>query len=514
MKEGFLALDYHIKVIVEPSTVYILELINKFQVPVKAGASLGFVLIKSDPSGAEVTVNGEVTGAETPFQKPLQPGQYSYSLSKQLYKTYSGTFIITAGKTTTVENKLVANFGSLSIQTQPEGGADIYLDDKLVEEKSPTVLEQLPTGSHTVVIKKKLFESITREIEIQSGQTFRLDVSLQPTFGEINITALTGVEIWIDQQQVGTGSYTGRLLKGVHLIEAKKQYHYDFSETVTVEVGKTHTENITLIPRTGILTIMSDPPEAKVILDGINKGKTPLILEEVLIGPHTLLLTKKGHQEIRRQFELQEQKTFAINETLPKVTEKNIVATTPSSSVLNKPNRKDKPLAMGTFTDTRDNQTYKWVKIGNQVWMAENLNYHTGESWCYDQQKRNCKMFGRLYSREVAKNSCPKGWHLPNNEEWIALTDFLGGKDIAGGKMKESGTNIWSSPNTGATNSSGFSALPSGYRSGSGAFFGLLFGSYFWSSTKASGRKLSYDIKTIYTYSFKTSGASLRCIKD
>ena len=316
MKEGFLALDYYIEEVIEPSTVYILELINKFQAPVKAGASLGFVLIKSDPTGAEVKVNEEPTGSRTPFQKPLNPGQYSYELTKHLYLIYTGTFIISAGKTTTVENKLEPNFGTLSIISQPEAGADIYLDNRLLEQKTPALLEQIPSGQHKIVVRKELYETQTQDVEILNGQTTRLSITLYPTFGEIEVTAPKDVEIWIDQQPVGIGSFSGRVLKGIHLIEAKKLNYHDFSETITVDIGKKHLVNIAMTPKTGILTIMTTPPEADVYLDGQPQGISPVILQDILIGQHTLRFSKKGYGETTKLITLLKDQTLEVAEVL------------------------------------------------------------------------------------------------------------------------------------------------------------------------------------------------------
>jgi len=91
----------------------------------------------------------------------------------------------------------------------------------------------------------------------------------------------------------------------------------------------------------------------------------------------------------------------------------------------------------GTFTDERDGKVYKTVKIGNQVWMAENLNCKIGNSWCYDD--KNFQKYGRFYDWNTAMTYCrPKGWHLPTDAEWENLVNFVGGSEVAGKVLKSS----------------------------------------------------------------------------
>jgi uncharacterized protein (TIGR02145 family) len=127
------------------------------------------------------------------------------------------------------------------------------------------------------------------------------------------------------------------------------------------------------------------------------------------------------------------------------------------------------------FTDTRDGKKYLTVKIGGKTWMAENLNYKIGKSWCYDKQNSNCDKYGRLYDFKTALlKACPGGWHLPSSEDWTALVNSVSDKEIDGrGRMKvSSGEEIagrmlksasgWDGNNNG-TDDYGFSAMPGGY---------------------------------------------------
>jgi uncharacterized protein (TIGR02145 family) len=175
-----------------------------------------------------------------------------------------------------------------------------------------------------------------------------------------------------------------------------------------------------------------------------------------------------------------------------------------------------------TFTDARDGKKYKTVKIGNQTWMAENLNFKTDTgSWCYKNKRKNCLKYGRLYNWETATAVCPNGWHLPSDAEWTSLFDYLDGEKVAGGKMKEAGTEYWRSPNRGADNSSGFTALPGGYRDyDDGSFHSLGYNASYWSSTEYGGtdawdRALVYGSASMGRYYFsKMYDFSVRCLKD
>ncbi len=167
---------------------------------------------------------------------------------------------------------------------------------------------------------------------------------------------------------------------------------------------------------------------------------------------------------------------------------------------------------------TYSGQTYKTVVIGEQTWMAENLNYNpgTGNSTCYDNQPSNCTAYGRLYNWATAMGVCPTGWHLPSDAEWTTLTDYAGGSSTAGTKLKA--TTGWYS-NSG-TDTYGFSALPGGYGYSDGYFYFAGSRGYWWSATEYNSYG-AWRRDMLYYYSFVGRGNSdksylfsVRCLKD
>ncbi len=189
-----------------------------------------------------------------------------------------------------------------------------------------------------------------------------------------------------------------------------------------------------------------------------------------------------------------------------------------------------------------DGNVYKAVKIGSQIWMAENLKttkYNNGDTigttypstldisgettpkyqWAHGGDENNVITYGRLYTWYAITDSrhvCPFGWHVPSDAEWDTLTSYLATNQ--GSKLKEAGTTHWKSPNTAATNETGFTALPGNGRSETGTYNTIGQSGYWWTSkgtTTANTRSMYYNSTTV-TYGFGNSskGFSVRCIKD
>lgn len=213
---------------------------------------------------------------------------------------------------------------------------------------------------------------------------------------------------------------------------------------------------------------------------------------------------------------------------------------------------KDSP--ENSVTDIDGNE-YRTVRIGSQVWMAEDLKttrFNDGtaipqvtrtEEWAslttpaftwYNNDALNGEEYGALYNWYAVGTGklCPLGWHVPSDQEWNELVSVYESNSRAGGALKEAGTDHWRNPNTGATNESGFTALPGGYRSYNGTFNLLRASGYWWSNTESSWFgaggtsgdtasntvifwNLRYKERDLYRFiSEKSNGFCVRCLMD
>ena len=289
-------------------------------------------------------------------------------------------------------------------------------------------------------------------------------------------------------------------------------------------------------------------------------GEAPLTIRDLLVGDHNLTINKAGYATINKKITITENQELDIYETLSSGSDVVVKETKPPTITTQQEESAD------SFTDARDGNTYKIVKIGNQVWMAENLKYlpsvvgpstgsnttpyyyvygYNGTSVTSAKSTSNYKTYGVLYNWPAAMNGarsstanpsgvqgiCPTGWHLPSDAELKQLEMYLGMSQKEanekawrgtneGGKLKEAGTSHWKSPNEGVTNESGFTVLPGGFRSEHVVFSSIGINGSLWSATEyndthAWSRDMTYDFSKVYRISYyKELGRSVRCLRD
>jgi uncharacterized protein (TIGR02145 family) len=517
-----------------------------------------WLVINSKPEGASVIIEETMVGT-TPFSRKYPEGTYTYRIEYPKYHPDAGKVTL-QGERKTLEVNLKPKFGSVSITSKPENGMMIYLNEENTGKTTPATLTEVTSGEQTVKLMSQWYMAQAKRITVLDNQTTRVDFTMEPSFSEITITTNPTADIFIDGARKGSGTYSERMLPGVYTVKAELAKHHPDQRQLTVMASKPQAIALNLKPQTGNLDVASTPFDAAITIDGKAYGTTPNTIKNLLVGTYTLTLTKQGYGTVTKTITIAEGKTTDINETLPSGMEVTIastpsgaqlwvngvsVGTTPYKATLGFGSHNLKLVngkkevtetinvtqggktgwefdvaefpPTGTFTDSRDGKKYRYVTIGTQVWLAENLAYKpsSGNYWMYDNNSSNAAKYGYLYDWQTAKNVCPTGWHLPSDSEWTQITDFVGSNP--GTKLKaKSG---WSSNGNG-NDDSGFSALPGGSRYGSGDFVSVGYNGYWWSSTESDaalawGRSMLYNLGGVYRYSLsKRRGFSVRCLRD
>ncbi|MHC1704134.1 MAG: FISUMP domain-containing protein [Tenuifilaceae bacterium] len=289
--------------------------------------------------------------------------------------------------------------------------------------------------------------------------------------------------------------------------------------------------------QTGHIQIVSDPG-ITVFLDGIYKGKTNadmggLVIETVSMGSHNIKLVKEGFKPQEENIVIKTGEVFLIKakDFVAKSHQEinaSIPIENPSSEKTIQADTNSTTQPDGTtdlFTDPRDGKTYKSVKIGSQIWMAENLSYKpsSGLSWAYDNDQSNIAKYAYMYDWQTAKNACPMGWHLPSNAEVKELRSFVGKN--GGNKLKAKSSynrkfGMAKNFNPNGTDDYGFSVLAGGLRNLLGRFDGIGEFCCYWTSDEKYADDAFYYFFSFSNYILvdehidKRSGLYVRCIKD
>lgn len=253
----------------------------------------------------------------------LENGTYNYTISAQDYHDLRGTFTV-AGTKVEKELRLNPAYGWLSvIGGSLEGGA-VYVDNKLVGT-APIKEFKLSSGEHQIRIIKELYKPYIETVTIRDNQTTNCTPSLAADFANVYITAPEGADIWINGNQKGSGSWSGKLAAGVYLFEARKAGYKSSSMSQTISTSSA-TQNYTLpapTPIVGSLIVQGTPVMADVTVDGKSVGRLPLSLDNLLIGSHNVAVSKDGYAAHTQSITIAEGKTATITVALKKQTEQS-----------------------------------------------------------------------------------------------------------------------------------------------------------------------------------------------
>lgn len=310
--------DYIYSLPIEKATVYELVLTTgKVITTVDETIATKFLIITTNPAGADVFINNQHKG-QTPFQKEMAEGEYSYRIAKDLYYPTAGKINLNSAKDKEeIDLQLKPNFGFAQISSRPEEGMTVTLDGKVLAQTTPLKTDTLRSGKHSITVSKSLFHSQTKEILITDNQTTALEFVLVPAFGALNIETKpeSGATISMDGKPTShTTPYKfERLVSGEHTISLRKEWFEPKIIRVKIEDGVELKQVIDLIPSFGLVKLNSDR-ESELFIDNELKGKAKW--EGRLIGGlHTFEARKEKHHTALQKIniEIGDEKSITLN---------------------------------------------------------------------------------------------------------------------------------------------------------------------------------------------------------
>ena len=323
--EGYLPLeasfeDYGIKAL-EGKTTYVMTI---------SGASVarqidapkiktGWIILESEPSGASVYINDEFVG-NTPLNNYKQSyGTYQYRLESPNYHPATGTIKLNAGR---FEQRIALKpaFGSISVKSNI-AGAKILLDGKPTGKNSPATLTEIPSGSHTITLQSDKYAPQQQNVVVEDGQTADVSMSLDARFARITIKTLDGAEIYSNGKLLGRNHISDDMMEGYYDLEVRMDHYKSVTKQIQVIAGQSQDITLNPIPKYGSLDIVSTPHNATITIDGKVVGKSPLTINEILEGEHTVQLTLDNFQSETRKITILDNKVetlqFSLNNYTP-----------------------------------------------------------------------------------------------------------------------------------------------------------------------------------------------------
>lgn len=299
------------------ATVYLLKL-RTAGAPVQAASTQqrsGFLIINSEPQGAEVWLNNESTGEVTPFRRKLAIGdEVPYRLSLPLYHDEAGMVTVDQPRKE-LQFALRPAFGSVTVTSTPSG-ASVFLDEKQVGQ-TPLTLDRIASGSHSLRLQAPQYAVERRNVSVADGQTANVAVTLAARFAEITVQAPQGAVVTVDGDRKGSGTLSWRQGEGLCDIVVSMAGHRDARRQLEVVAGRAQTVQLTPQPIYGSASVDSDPMDAEIWIDGKQYGVTPNVVERLLVGRHTLVLKKSGCADLQQQFSVEEGKEASLSVKLP-----------------------------------------------------------------------------------------------------------------------------------------------------------------------------------------------------
>ena len=280
-----------------------------------------FVVFVVEPKSAVVIIDGKLyTPQDGVVTTVLESGSYNYSISAKSYHEAKGTFSVAGAK---VEKSIALDpaYGWLEVKGSQLEGAAVFVDDEFIGT-APIKSGTLSSGKHTVKIVKELYDAHTAVVTISDNKITTYNPTLSADFANVTINAVEGVEIWINGEKKGTKVWKGRLSTGAYIFEARKAGHK--TTTLTKSISATPAYQVynleTPTAITGGVVVTSNPAMADVAVDGKLVGRTPISLDNLIVGQHTITISKEGYSKHTEQITVSQNKGVNLDITLHKGT--------------------------------------------------------------------------------------------------------------------------------------------------------------------------------------------------
>lgn len=309
----------------EPKQGYEMVLVNKAATTGPVKDSYNYLIVKADQPNAVISIDGQYAGEGEASQFFKVGETHTWSIECAMYHSENGSATIIKEAPVTIDKKLRPAYGFIKVNTQPENGASVFIDNTKIGE-SPCTSGRLTSGEHEVRVMKELYATTEQTFTVTDDNTTEAVLNMPINYVNVTINTDAQSNIYINNEDKGKGTWSGRLAASNHIFEAKKPSHKTTFVNATLTLGKDETIVIPdPTPIYGQLNINSSPMGAKIIIDGKECGTTPKIFEDILIGQHEVKIEKEGLTPVIKQINLDETNMISINEKLvaPTVTNSN-----------------------------------------------------------------------------------------------------------------------------------------------------------------------------------------------
>ncbi|HJH59769.1 MAG TPA: PEGA domain-containing protein [Bacteroidetes bacterium] len=278
-----------------------------------------YLIIKADQPNALIYVDDVFMGEKEVAQLYSAGDMHKWRIECDMYHSESGEAKISYTGNTVVEKTLRPAFGYFNLTTKPETGATVYVDGKKTGE-TPYFMDKMKSGEYKVKVMKEMYYPEERSFVVRDGDTTNMVIEMRGNYANVTVETDAGADIYVDNEYKGKGRWSGRMIVGEHLFEAKKELHRTTQQNVTLTAGMD--KNIQIPnpePVYGKLNVTTTPLGAKIYIDGKMVGSTPKYITDVMIGSHELVLEKSGYVTVKKTLMLEEEKEVSVNEKMRSV---------------------------------------------------------------------------------------------------------------------------------------------------------------------------------------------------